>query len=77
LDLAAADLWTEDDDGRTHPGNSRQLITLVSATDIANSWVAQGTAKIGFNIGAVFQFLSGMLTVLLMLLLGFGVTLST
>jgi conjugal transfer/type IV secretion protein DotA/TraY len=53
------------------------LITLASATGVANSWAAQATIKVGFDVGAVFQFLSGTLTVLLMLLLGFGVTLST
>lgn len=53
------------------------LVTLASATGVANSWTAQATVKAGFDVGAMFQFLSGTLTVLLMLLLGFGVTLST
>jgi conjugal transfer/type IV secretion protein DotA/TraY len=53
------------------------LVALASATGVANSWASQATVKIGFDAGAVFQFLSGILTVLIFLLLSLGVTLST
>lgn len=53
------------------------LVTLASATGVANSIGAKATVGLAFDIGAVFQFLSGTLTVLLMLLLGFGISLST
>ncbi|MTV40835.1 DotA/TraY family protein [Duganella radicis] len=53
------------------------LVTLASATGAANSVIAKGTVGIGFDVGAVFAFLSGFATTLLMLLLAFGVTLST
>jgi conjugal transfer/type IV secretion protein DotA/TraY len=53
------------------------LITLASATGAANSLAAKATVGVGFDIGAVFQFLSGILTLLLLALLGFGITLST
>lgn len=53
------------------------LITLASATGVANSLAAKATLGVGFDVGAVFQFLSGILTLLLLALLGFGITLST
>lgn len=52
------------------------LVTLSSATGAANSLIAKGTVGLGFDVGAVFGFLSGFVTTLLMLLLAFGVTLS-
>lgn len=53
------------------------LIAMASATGVANSWAAQGTAKIGFDAGAVLQFLSSIVTVLVIALMFTGVTLST
>lgn len=53
------------------------LAAMTSATGVANSWAAQATVKVGFDAGAVFQFLSGILTTLILLLFFFGVTLST
>lgn len=53
------------------------LVTLASATGAANSLAVKGTVGIGFDVGAVFSFLSGFATTLLMLLLAFGTTLST
>lgn len=53
------------------------LITLASATGAANSLAVKGTVGIGFDLGAVFAFLSGTLTTLLLALCGCGVALST
>ncbi|OPL24536.1 hypothetical protein B5L72_29610, partial [Pseudomonas aeruginosa] len=53
------------------------LAAMASATGVANSWAAQATVKVGFDAGAVFQFLSGIITLMLLALFAFGVTLST
>ncbi len=52
------------------------LISSAVAAGAANSWLAQGTAKIAFDAGAVLQMLSGSVTLLSWGAIGLGVTLS-
>lgn len=51
--------------------------TLATAAGSANSWLAQGTAKIGFDAGAALGVLSGVFTLMIIGVLGMGATLST
>lgn len=51
--------------------------TLATAAGVSNSWVAQGTTKVGFDAGAALGILSGVFTLMIIGLLGFGATLST
>lgn len=53
------------------------LGTMATASGVSNSWAAQGTAKIGFDAGAAISVVMGVVTMLVILLLGTGVTLST
>jgi conjugal transfer/type IV secretion protein DotA/TraY len=53
------------------------MATLASASGAANSWTAQATVKIGFDAGAALNILMGVFTLMIIGLLGFGVTLST
>lgn len=53
------------------------MAAMASAVGVSNSWAAQATVKVGFDAGAVFQFLSSLITVLLISLFFFGATLST
>lgn len=53
------------------------LVAMASATGVANSWAAQGTTKIGFDAGAVLQFLSGLMTTVVIALFFFGAVLAT
>ncbi|QHD04547.1 DotA/TraY family protein [Pseudomonas sp. R76] len=53
------------------------MTAMASAVGVSNSWAAQATVKVGFDAGAVFQFLSSLITVLLISLFFFGATLST
>lgn len=52
------------------------LISSAVAAGAANSWLAQGTAKIGFDAGATLAMLSGTITLLSWAAIGFGTTLS-
>ncbi|MDH0342170.1 DotA/TraY family protein [Chromobacterium haemolyticum] len=53
------------------------LATLAMATGAANSVAAKVTAGLGFDAGAVLQFISGISTFMVLALFAFGVTLST
>src|SRR5450830_273266 len=53
------------------------LATLAGATGLANSLVAKTTVGLAFDIGAVLQFLSGIVTALVLSLFFFGAVLST
>lgn len=53
------------------------LGTMATAAGVSSSWLGQATVKIGFDAGAAIQAVMGVVTVLVILLLGFGVTLST
>lgn len=52
------------------------LISSAVGAGAANSWLAQGTAKIGFDAGATLAMLSGSITLLSWAAIGFGTTLS-
>lgn len=51
--------------------------TLATTAGAANSWIAQGTAKIGFDPSAALMVLSGFFTIMLWIVLGLGAMLST
>lgn len=51
--------------------------TLATAAGVANSWGAQASVKIGFDAGAALSIISGVFTLMIIGLLGLGVTLST
>lgn len=53
------------------------LAALAVATGAANSVAAKVTIGLGFDTGAVLQFLSGIFTFMVLALFAFGVTLST
>ena len=53
------------------------MLTLGAAAGASNSWLAQGTVKIGFDTSASLQMLSGVFTFMMIGLFIFGVTLST
>lgn len=52
------------------------LISSAVGAGAANSWLAQGTAKIGFDAGATLAMLSSSITLLSWAAIGFGTTLS-
>lgn len=53
------------------------LGTMATASGVANSWAAQGTVKMAFDAGAAIETVMGVISCLVLLLLGLGVTLAT
>lgn len=53
------------------------LGTMATAAGVSNSWAAQATAKVGFDAGAAISVVTGVVTMMVILLLGTGATLST
>lgn len=53
------------------------LGSMVTASGVSNSWTAQITTKIAFDAGAAVQVVMGVVSVLVLMLLGMGATLST
>ncbi len=53
------------------------MVAMSTAAGAANSWAAQGTAKIGFDFGAALGSITGIVTVMITALFFFGATLST
>lgn len=53
------------------------LAAMASAAGVANSVIAKGTVGLAFDVGAVLQILSGVVTTLVIALFFFGVVLAT
>lgn len=53
------------------------LGTMTTAAGVSNSWAAQATAKIGFDPSAAISVVMGVVTMMVILLLSTGATLST